>query len=373
MARDATSFRRRLGRWAWKLLRGVAAVGWHLAGAWTTLGVFFHAPGPAMLRALLAAAVMTIFVVAWRRPRTQQDPQPVGEPGASAPGLGRRRWTVAAVLLALAYATYHFAALRPRTNLDWAADQAVMPHVEIDGSVVRVRDVRNFSWRSETAFDPAYYDATYDADALTSMDYVVAPFSKSGGLAHVFVCFGFADGRHVAVSVEARRTDGQAYDPVASLYRKYHLMYVIGDERDVLGLRGIAAQGRVQLYPARTTPPRRRAIFLDMMRRAARLEREPEFYNLATSNCMNNLVWHLRRLDARSDSDDPRVRGRTIPNALRLILTGFSDRVAYDLGYLDTALPFEPARDRFRVDDRIRRHLGDDDFSRRIRGSDGGG
>jgi hypothetical protein len=48
-------------------------------------------------------------------------------------------------------------------------------------------------------------------------------------------------------------------------------------------------------------------------------------------------------------------------------LTGFSDRVAYDLGYLDTDLPFEQARETFRVDDRIRRHLHDEDFSRRVR------
>jgi hypothetical protein len=363
----------RLRRWTGKLLRGGGAFLWHLAGAWTMLGIFYTVPGPAAFRAALAAAAMTTFIVAWRRRRhPQPDPPPAATPGAFAPRLRRRPWLIAAVAIAVAYAAYHFIALRPQENLDWAADQAVMPHVEIDGPLVRVRNVRNFSWRSETEFAPAYYDATYDADQLISMDYAVAPFSKAGGLAHVFLCFGFADGRHVAVSVEARRVAGQAYEPVASLYRKYHLMYVVGDERDVLGLRGVAARGRVQLYPARTTPPRRRAVFLDMMRRAGELETEPEFYNLATSNCMNNLVWHLRRLDERrDDNDDPRVRGRTIPNALRLILTGFSDRVAYDLGYLDTALPFEQARDRFRVDDRIRRHLHDDDFSRRIRGADG--
>ena len=337
------------------------------------LGIFYTVPGPAVFRALLAAAAMTTFVVAWRRQRQpRQDPPPpaaAAKPGALAPGLSRRRWILAAIIIAVAYAAWHFLALRPQTHLDWAADQAVMPHVEFDSRTVRVRNVRNFSWRNETEFSPAYYDATYDLDQLVSMDYAVAPFSKAGGLAHVFLCFGFSDGRHVAVSVEARRTNRQAYEPVASLFRQYHLMYVIGDERDILGLRGVAAKGRVQLYPARTTPARRRAIFLDMMRRAGALETKPEFYNLATSNCMNNIVWHLRRLD--EDSGDPRVRGRAraraIPGPVRLVLTGFSDRVAYNLGYLDTDLPFEQARETFRVDDRIRRHLHDDDFSRRIR------
>ena len=244
-----------------------------------------------------------------------------------------------------------------------------MPQVQIDGERVRVRNVRRFAWRSETEFSPAYYDAAYDLEKLESMHYAVAPFSKTGGLAHVFLCFGFSDGQHVAISVEARRRMSQEYQPIASLFRQYQLMYVVGDERDILGLRGVSNKGRVQLYPARTTPPRRRAIFLDMMRRAGQLDVHPEFYNLATSNCMNNIVWHLRRLDEDNATATATARPpkRPMPSELQLILTGFSDRVAYDLGYLDTDLPFEQARARFRVDERIRRHLNDSDFSQRIR------
>ena len=327
---------------------------WHAVGVWTSLGLLYTPPAPAPVRFVAAAATLTLFVLAWRWRGTR-----------------RRPLVVAAVVAALAYAGYHFVVLEPRRDRAWAVEQAVMPRVEIDGPLVHVRDARRFRWRSETDFTPGYYDAVYDVRTLDSMHYAVAPFSKGGGLAHVFLCFGFADGQHVAISAEARRPRGRAYDPVASLFRQYELMYVVGDERDVLGLRGVAAKGRVQLYPARTTAPRRREIFLDMMRRAADLDARPEFYNLATSNCMNNILYHLRRLDeagARGDGDAAgALPRRPIPSELQLALTGFSDRVAYDLGYLDTDLPFARAREVFRVDDRIRRHLHDADFSQRIR------
>ena len=351
---DVTDSPRRLRRWTAGLLRAAAWLLWHLAGAWVALGMCYTAPGPVWLRCALGAAAMTAFVVAWRR-------------GLRA-GAGDRRPIIAAATIAVAYVAYHFVLLKPQHQQEWAADQAVMPQVQIEGTLVRVRNARHFTWLSETQFQPRYYDAVYDVEKLQSMHYAVAPFSKTGGLAHVFLCFGFADAQHVAISVEARRRKGQAYQPIASLFRQYQLMYVVGDERDIIGLRGVANQGRVQLYPARTTPARGRAIFLDMMRRAGALEAQPEFYNLATSNCMNNIVWHLRRLDDVNDEDGAGApRKRPIPNELQLILTGFSDRVAYDLGYLDTDLPFAQARETFRIDDRIRRHQHEEDFSQLIR------
>ena len=93
-----------------------------------------------------------------------------------------------------------------------------------------------------------------------------------------------------------------------------------------------------------------------MMRRAHDLEDHPEFYNLITNNCMNNITAHLRRLG-----------GRPLPHDLSLLLTGLSDRAAYNLGYLDTELTFPQARQAFRVDKWMRETPLDADFARRLR------
>ncbi len=231
-----------------------------------------------------------------------------------------------------------------------------MPVVSIEGDKVHVTNVRNFTWHTATDFTPGFYDRTYDLSKLTSMYYVVVPMPSFDGVAHVFVSFGFSDGQAVAVSVEGRRQRDVPYRLIPSLFRQYQLIYIIGDERDVVGLRGKIWQKPVYFYPARTTNERKRAIFLDMMYRAQSLAEHPEFYHLITNNCMNNITAHLRRLG-----------GRPLPHDLRLLLTGFSDRVAYDYGYLDTDLPFAQARQAFRIDGWMRETPLDETFSKRLR------
>jgi hypothetical protein len=175
-------------------------------------------------------------------------------------------------------------------------------------------------------------------------------------VAHVFVCFGFSDGQHVAVSVEGRRVKGRPYRIIPSMFRQFQIIYVIGDERDVVGLRGAIWKDPVYFYPARTTNERKRAIFLDMMERAHSLEDRPEFYHLLLNNCMNNITYHLRRLG-----------GRPLPHDLQVLLTGMSDRVAHRLGYIDTELPFEQARRAFRIDGWMQQTALDHGFSQRLR------
>ena len=253
-------------------------------------------------------------------------------------------------------AGYYFGFVTPNPNLKWAPEQARMPHVEIDGDKVHVDNVRNYTWRTATDYTPGFYDRTYDVSKLDSMYYVVASMPKWEGVAHVFVCFGFTDGQYVAVSVEGRRRKGQPYQLIPSMFRRFQLIYVIGDERDVVGLRGAIWKKPVYFYPVRTTPERKRAIFVDMMERAHSLEEHPEFYHLIVNNCMNNITYHLRRLG-----------GRVVPFDLQVLLTGFSDRVAYYLGYIDTDLPFAKARQAFRVDQWMQKTPLDAQFSERLR------
>ena len=86
------------------------------------------------------------------------------------------------------------------------------------------------------------------------------------------------------------------------------------------------------------------------------MEEKPEFYHLLFNNCMNNITYHLRRLG-----------GRPLPHDLAVLLTGLSDRVAHRYGYIDTDLPFEQARQAFRVDEWMQQTPLDEGFSQRLR------
>lgn len=246
---------------------------------------------------------------------------------------------------------------RPSTSREWAADHERLARATIDGDRLTIRDVRNFRYVSADSFVAAYDDRTYSLDDLSSVWFVVTPFSATfRGPAHVFVSFGFADSAYVAISVEARREKGESYSLVGGALRAFELVYIIGDERDLIGRRALYDDDDVFVYPVRTTRERMRATFLGMLERANALQDRPEFYNTLTSNCTTNVVDHVNEV----------VPGR-VPFALSTVLPGYSDALARSLGLLEGEGTIDALRARYRVNDRARAAFDSGDFSRRIR------
>lgn len=330
--------------WVW---RAIANCTWWLLAIWTILAAFYTAPGPAWTSYVLPVVIAGLFVFAQRERFRLIHWFKTAWP--------EKRFSTLAIAASAMYAVYYFGFIRPDNSQVWALEQDRKPRITFDGDLVHVKNVRNFTWRTENDFDMGWYERTYDLRKLDSMHYVVASFAHWEAVAHVFVCFGFSDGQHVAISVEGHRLKGRPYGVLSSMFRQFQLIYIVGDERDVVGLRGAIWKDPVFFYPARTTQERKRAIFVDMMKRAHSLEEDPEFYHLIFNNCMNNILYHLRRLG-----------GRPLPSDLQMLLTGLSDRVAHRLGYIDTELPFEEARRAFRVDKWMQRTALDEDFSQRL-------
>ncbi|HZY89999.1 MAG TPA: DUF4105 domain-containing protein [Gemmataceae bacterium] len=330
------------------LWRVVCVVSWCLLGLWAALALLYNVPLPLWAASLLALGVAALYASALRERFFVRGRQ--GIPWRDL------RWSLAALAVTAAVAVWYFGFIKPNPNEDWIVKHSRMPHVEIVGDKVHISNVRNYTWRTPTDFTPGYEDRVFDVSALDSMYFALSPIFDLEPVAHVWVCFGFSDGQHVAVSVEARGVNGRPFGLFPSLFRQFQLIYVIGDERDVVGLRGVARKAAVRFYPVRTTKEGMRALFLDMMERAHSLEEHPEFYNLIANNCLNNVTHHVRRLG-----------GPNTPSELRLLLTGFSDRLAFDYGFIDTDLPFEKAREAYRIDEWMQSTTLDDTFSKRLR------
>jgi hypothetical protein len=169
----------------------------------------------------------------------------------------------------------------------------------------------------------------------------MSPFSSSGALAHVFVTFAFRDGEHLAISVEIRKAQGETYSPLYGMFHRYELMYVIGDESDLIGLRANIRQHPVYLYPVKATRAQVRQLFVSMLARAERLRTTPEFYHTLANACGSNLLWHVNE-----------VRQAPIRWDWRVLLPGFSDELAFDLGLIDFDGPLTEARERFSIEGR---------------------
>ena len=261
-------------------------------------------------------------------------------------------------LVALSVATFAVLAfIHPRADRSWVPQHAVMTHAELRGDSASLHRLRNFTYTSLDAFSPGYDDRRYDLTKLETVWFIVTPFSKQWrGPAHTFVSFGFSDSQYVAISVEARREPGETYGPVTGMFKQFELIYIIGDERDLIGSRAIHGDDDVYLYPIRTTPDRMRALFVEMLTRANALGTSPEFYNTLTNNCTSNVVDHVND-----------IAPRRVPQGIKTILPGYADEVAYSLGLIDNSITLEQARARYRVNERARRFANDPNFSRRIR------
>jgi hypothetical protein len=244
----------------------------------------------------------------------------------------------------------------PSNYRTWVPAQAVLATAELRGDSLTVRNIRNSQYLNADDYVVRYYDKTFDLRGLRSVDFFTVPFQDSPTLAHTMLSFGFDDGEFLAVSVEARYEEGETYSPVKGALRQYELIYVIADERDVIVLRAKHRKDDVYLYRTRATPELARALLLDVMARANKLAAEPEFYDALSNNCTTNIVAHVNRIQP----------GR-VPLNVGMLLPGYADRLAYDLGLLDTQLPFEKLKRQARIDRVASRYADEADFSQRIR------
>ena len=100
----------------------------------------------------------------------------------------------------------------------------------------------------------------------------------------------FADGTTVVISLETRLPEGAAQNGIDGLYRRYGLAMLAGTPDDFYGLR-VDHRGET-LYAYRLDLDRRylHGTVLSIFERAAKLQRNPQFYNTLYRNCTTGLL-----------------------------------------------------------------------------------
>jgi uncharacterized protein DUF4105 len=269
-----------------------------------------------------------------------------------------RAGTLGAFLAALLIFALGWSRIQPSNDRAFRAEEAVLSYAEIEGDRVTVHNIRNFSYRTETDFTPAYYDKTFDLRQLDSVD-LVSVYWMGPDIAHIMLSFGFAGQDYLAISIEARKEQGEGYSTVDGFFRHYELFYVVGDERDVIGVRALQRNDPpedVYLYRLQGPPDAAQRLFLEYLRQINALREQPEFYNTLTTNCTST-IWM-----------NARVNPRHVPLSWKIIVSGHVPEYLYDQGRLDTSRPFEELRRLGHVNERARA-AGPTaaDFSQRIR------
>ena len=323
---------RRTARLAW----WVAVAGMFLPVGWAALVMAFCLPVPGWLGGTLAVALPLVFAAClWR--------------------LRRRRQVVAAAAGIFALGLAVFWAQAARNDRAWCAEVGVLPWAEIDGDRVTMHNIRCCDYRSETDFTVRHRDDTFDLSRLTGVD-LFHVYWGSPAIAHTMLSFGFDDGRHLCLSVETRREQGEVYDALKGFFRQYELIYVFADETDLVKLRTNFRGEQVYLYPLAVPLDAARRVLVEYLAAATDLREHPQWYNALTDNCTTTLIGHSRRValpEARFD--------------WRWIVNGHLHEVMYERGTIDNSIPLEELRRRCFINDRAVTCADDAEFSRRIR------
>jgi len=302
---------------------------------WATLAIYYSNLPWAWARLGLAAA-FAVFAV-W------------------ALWFSRRRRSMSAVAAVLFLCVVGWwLAIPPSHDRNWRPEVAVMPRAIIDGDRVRLTGVRNFDYRSRNDFTARYEERVVRLSHLKSIDFYISYFTE-GPVGHTFLSFIFDDAPPLTISIETRPEVGEGFAPVASLFKQFELIYVVGSERDLVGVRTNHRGEPTYLYRLNSSADDARRLLLVYLERINQLADHPEFYNLLTNSCTINIIRYANAAGRQGRFD------------IRHLLNGLIDSYLYHSGRINTDLPFDELRRRSLINEAAQAADGAPDFPERIR------
>jgi len=267
----------------------------------------------------------------------------------------QRRMSVVLIVLYLGVVAW-WISIAPSHDRQWRPEVAVMPRAFLDGDRVRLTGVRNFEYRTRNDFTVRYEEREISLSHLTGIDFYVSYWSE-GLVAHTFLSFIFDNALPLSISIETRPEVGEGFAPIASLFKQFELIYVVGDERDLVGVRANHRSETVYLYRLNASPDDARRLLLVYLARINELADRPEFYHLLSNSCTINIIRYAN------------AAGRVGRLDIRHVLNGLIDSYLYASGRIDTSLPLDELRRRSLINEAAHAADGAPDFSERIRAS----
>jgi len=260
-------------------------------------------------------------------------------------------------LICLAIMIYYIS-ITPSLDRDWTEDVAVLPEVSINGREVEIKNFRNFTYQSKNSFESKYEDRVYKLDDLEGADFIISYWDNFRSIGHTFISFRFKNQKPICISVEVRKEKGEKYHPVKGLFKQYELIYVIGDERDLIPLRTNHRAEETFLYPLTINKQESETFLLSLLKGVQGINNKPEFYHSLDKNCTTTLVKHINA-----------VPNFKVKVNLDLILNGLSDYAVYKMEGTTNELNFTVLKQCCYISKLARSLPLDEDFSKNLRKS----
>ena len=226
--------------------------------------------------------------------------------------------------------------LKPSNDREWEPWVTVLPRAVVAGDAITIENVRNFDYRSLADFNSRYETRTVHLSNLKGVD-IIFCYWGIPWICHPALVFDFGCDGRLCISIELRYRKGQNYSVVRGLYRQQEIIFLVGDERDVILRRTKFGKNEdTYFYHLSAGAEELRAVFLDYMATINGLYETPRWYHVMWANCTTSFY----RLPSRQARYDWRV-----------IANGQLDRALYEDGRIDRTLPFAELRRISRVNE----------------------
>ncbi len=265
-----------------------------------------------------------------------------------------RRALVIAATMVIAIGVMYFTIFASNDRV-WVPEHSRLATATIDGDRVTIHNSRVLEPGPDGTLREIYTDQTFDLRKLTRGDLIMSYWGPQR-IAHALVSFEFSDNRYVGMSIEVRRRASQkGFNMLSSLFRNFELIYIVGNERALIGGGILSENHRLFLYRTNMPTQRVRALFLRYAEKLNSLAVHPEWYNAVTDNCTTGIYMHLREIPPPP------------PFNINILLNGYLPERIYQHGSLDRSIPFAELNRLCDIKEIGRQAYNSPDFSRIIR------
>ena len=245
---------------------------------------------------------------------------------------------------------------KPTNEGDWVSDNAKVSTITVEDRVIKIKNVRDFTWRTSKDHDIKWNEETYKLDDLIGLYYIIEHIHKFRALAHTMLTFEFKNDRFLTCSFEVRRKKGQRFHPWTGLWRSFTLIQIWATERDLLWLRTNLRKNETYLFPCATLPEKREAMLLQLCDRSNQLAETPEFYHTLVKSCSTSLIREANI-----------VTPGKIPFSMGEVMPGYSVKPAIKFGVIQDLGGYKKTREMSRVDKLASELNSQEDYSKMIR------
>lgn len=207
-------------------------------------------------------------------------------------------------------------------NAIWQKPWAKKPYItRLDDGKIKIHDLRNFKYRSESDFDSLYVEKIYDPAKIESLDVAVSHWDNLELVSHTMLNFNFSDGQKLTVSVETRLPENVKQTVLAGLCKQQELIIILSTPEDLFDLRSKYRGECLYIYRTTATPLQARDVFEKIIGKVEKIYTEPEFYHVLSTNCTTALLPLFQSTKHKFD--------------IRLLLNGYVDAMLFEKNLLE--------------------------------------